>query len=132
MTARLVLGDVSGSGAQPGAPATHFNDYFDSDLRARAGYAYGRFLPYVAAGVAWSESEQTDTANGNFRGALSDFSGVVGLGLDYMASDRITIRAEYVHADTFTNVNTHLDSESCCSQSRSNDGFRLGLAYFFH
>ena len=93
---------------------------------------YGRFLPYVAAGVAWSESEQTDTANGNFRGALSDFSGVVGLGLDYMASDRITIRAEYVHADTFTNVNTHLDSESCCSQSRSSDGFRLGLAYFFH
>ena len=128
----FTLGDVSGSGAQPGAPATHYRDYFDSDLRARIGYAYGRFLPYVAAGAAWGESEQTDTANGNFRGALSDFSGVVGLGLEYMASDRITIRAEYVHADTFTNVNTHLDSDGCCSQSRSSDGFRLGLAYFFH
>jgi len=128
----LTLGDVEGNGAQPGAPATHYRDYFDADLRARAGYAFGRFLPYVAAGVAWNDSEQTDTTNGNFRDALSDFSGIVGVGLEYMASDRITIRAEYVHADTFSNVNTHLDSESCCSQSRSSDGFRLGLAYFFH
>ena len=107
----LTLGDVEGNGAQPGAPATHYRDYFDADLRARAGYAFGRFLPYVAAGVAWNDSEQTDTTNGNFRDALSDFSGIVGVGLEYMASDRITIRAEYVHADTFTNVNTHLDSE---------------------
>jgi opacity protein-like surface antigen len=128
----LTLGDVEGNGAQPGAPATHYRDYFDADIRARAGYAFGRFLPYVAAGLAWNDSEQTDTANGNFRDALSDFSGIVGVGLEYMASDRITIRAEYVHADTFSNVNTHLDSESCCSQSRSSDGFRLGLAYFFH
>jgi outer membrane immunogenic protein len=128
----LTLGSVEGNGAQPGAPATHYRDYFDTDLRARAGYAFGRFLPYVALGVAWNDSEQRDTANGNFRGALSDFSGVVGLGVDYMASDRITLRAEYVHADTFTNVNTHLDSETCCSQSRSSDGFRFGLAYFLH
>ena len=128
----LTLGDVEGNGAQPGAPTPHYRDYFDADLRARAGYAFGRFLPYVAAGVAWNDSEQTDTTNGNFRDALSDFSGIVGVGLEYMASDRITIRAEYVHADTFSNVNTHLDSESCCSQSRSSDGFRLGLAYFFH
>ena len=42
--------------------------------------------PYVAAGAAWSDSEQTDTANGNFRGALSDFSGVVGLGLEAAAT----------------------------------------------
>ena len=130
--AAMTLGDVSGSGAQPGATATHYKDYFDSDLRARAGYAFGRFLPFVAAGVAWNDSEQTDTTNGHFRGALSDLSGVVGLGVDYMASDRITFRAEYVHSDTFTNVNTHLDSETCCSQSRSSDGFRLGLAYFLH
>ena len=126
------LGDVSGNGAQPGAPATHYQDYFDADLRARAGYAFGRFLPFVAAGVVWSDSEQTDKTNGNFRDALSDLSGSVGLGLDYMASDRITLRAEYFHTNTFTNVNTHLDSETCCSQSRSSDGFRLGLAYFLH
>jgi Outer membrane protein beta-barrel domain len=126
------LGDVSGNGAQPGAPATHYQDYFDTDLRARAGYAWGRFLPYIAGGVVWSDSQQTDTTNGNFRGALSDFSGEVGLGLDYMVSDRITFRAEYVHTNTFNNVKTLLDSETCCSQSRSSDGFRLGLAYFMH
>ena len=126
------LGDISGNGAQPGAPATHYQDYFDTDLRARAGYAFGRFLPYVAGGVVWSDSHQTDTTNGNFRDALSDFSGSVGLGVDYMASDRITLRAEYVHTNTFTNVKTLLDSETCCSQSRSSDGFRLGVAYFLH
>jgi outer membrane immunogenic protein len=111
---------------------THYQDYFDTDLRARAGYAFGRFLPFVAGGAVWSDSQQTDKTNGNFRGALSDLSGSVGVGVDYMASDRITLRAEYVHTNTFTNVNTHLDSETCCSQSRSSDGFRLGLAYFMH
>jgi outer membrane immunogenic protein len=124
--------DIQGSGAQPGALATHYKDYFDTDFRGRAGYAFGRFLPFVSAGVAWSDSEQTDLIAGNYRGALSDVSGLIGLGVDYMASDRVALRAEYVHSETFTNVNTHLDSETCCSQSRSGDSFRLGLAYFLH
>ena len=126
------LGDVDGDGPQPGAPSTHYKDYFDSNLRGRVGYAFGRFLPFVAAGAGWSESSQTDNANGNYRGALSQVSGLVGGGVDYMATERIALRAEYYHGENFGTVSTHLDSETCCSQSRSSDTFQLGLAYFFH
>jgi outer membrane immunogenic protein len=126
------LGDIDGDGAQPGAPSTHYKDYFDTDLRARVGWAFGRFLPFVAGGAAWSDVAETDNANGNFRGALSPFSGLIGGGIDYMATDRIAVRAEYIHSESFGNVSTHLDSETCCSQSRSSDAFRVGLAFFMH
>jgi len=127
-----VLSGVEGDGAQPGALTTHYDNYFDSDFRGRVGYAFGRFLPFLDAGVQWSESAETDKANGNYRGALSQVSGTFGGGVDYMATDRIALRAEYLHGESLGTVQTHLDSESCCSQSHSSDAFRLGLAYFFH
>jgi hypothetical protein len=126
------LSDIEGNGAQPGAPSTHYKDYFDSDLRGRVGYAFGRFMPFIAGGVGWNESAQTDNINGNYRGALNQFSGLVGVGLDYMATERIALRAEYIHGENLGTINTHLDSETCCSQSQSSDSFRVGLAFFFH
>jgi outer membrane immunogenic protein len=126
------LSGVAGDGPQPGAPSTHYENYFDSDFRGRAGYALGRFLPFLAAGAQWSESAQTDKANGNYRGALSHVSGLFGGGVDYMATDRIALRAEYVRGESFGTVKTHLDSETCCSQSLSSDAFKLGLAFYLH
>jgi outer membrane immunogenic protein len=121
---------VRGKGAQPGAASSDYNDYFETDLRARAGYAWGRFLPFVAAGLAFGESEQSEPNTGDARYAVPAFSGTLGAGVDIMASDRIVIRAEYLYARTLQSSATHLASDACCDQSRQSEGFRLGLGYF--
>jgi outer membrane immunogenic protein len=127
-----MLSGVEGDGPQPGALSTHYENYLDSDFRGRVGYAFGRFLPFLAAGALWSESAQTDRSNGDYRGALAQVSALFGGGVDYMATDRVALRAEYLHGASLGTVNTHLDSEVCCSQSRSSDSFRLGIAYYLH
>ncbi len=127
-----MLGDIAGHGPQPGAAATTYHDYFQSDFRGRAGYAFGRFLPFFAAGVSYGQSRQIDVATGNQQGLAADWAWTVGGGVDYMLSERLALRAEYLHSQSLSNDETHLDSESCCAQRRADDAFRVGLAYFFH
>lgn len=127
-----MLANVTGHGAQPGAPATNYQDFLESDLRARAGYAVGRFLPFAAAGVAFGSSRQIDNATGAQKGDVPTVSATVGVGVDYMATDRIALRAEYLYSHSLFSESTHLDSEVCCGQSRSANSVRVGAAYFFH
>jgi outer membrane immunogenic protein len=127
-----MLGSVTGHGPQPGAASTNYDNYFQTDLRGRAGYAFGRFLPYFATGVAWGQSRQIDTATGDNQGLVSAWSWTVGAGVEYLIAERWSVRAEYLYSRSFSNVETHLDSITCCAQTRSNDSFRVGLAYFFH
>jgi outer membrane immunogenic protein len=127
-----MLGDISGHGPQPGAASTTYHDFFQTDARGRAGYAFGRFLPFVAAGVAYGQSRQIDTATGDNQGNVPAWSWTVGAGVDYLLAERWALRAEYLYSRSFSNQETHLDSITCCAQTRSNDQFRVGLAYFFH
>jgi outer membrane immunogenic protein len=127
-----MLANVTGHGAQPGTPSTAYRDFLESDFRGRAGYAIGRFLPFVAAGLAVASSEQTDNMMGADKGAVPAVSGTIGVGVDYMASDRIALRAEYLYSHSLVDESTHLDNDSCCNQSRSSNSVRLGVAYFFH
>jgi opacity protein-like surface antigen len=127
-----MLANVSGDGAQPGAASTSYRNFLTGDFRARAGYAFGRFLPYAALGLAFDNAEETDSATGQRQGNIAFISGEVGVGLDYMASERIALRAEYDYAHTLTAISTHLGSETCCQQTRASNSVRLGVAYFFH
>jgi len=65
-------------------------------LRARAGAAIDRFLPYVTGGLAYGH------ASYEF-GGLSTSAGntgwTVGAGLEYAATDNISVKAEYLYAD---------------------------------
>ena len=127
-----MLAGINGHGPQPGAASTRYDDYFQTDLRGRAGYAFGRFLPYFAAGVAYGASRQIDNATGNNQGLVSAWGWTVGAGVEYLIAERWSVRAEYLNSNSFTHDQTHLDSITCCAQTRSNDQFRVGLAYFFH
>ena len=127
-----MLANISGSGAQPGVAATSARDYFSGDVRARAGYAFGRLLPFAAAGIALDNAEEFAPALGRSQGNVTFASGVVGAGVDYMASDRIALRAEYLYSHTLSASAVHLASETCCNQSRSGNTLRFGVAYFFH
>jgi len=124
------FGAINGDGPQPLAASTHFHDYFLSDVRGRAGWAFGRWLPFAAAGLAFDTSSQTDRANGNYRGDVFQTSATIGAGLDYMLTDRLTLRAEYNYAHSLGSITTKLDSQSCCTQTRDSQSFRLGIGYF--
>jgi outer membrane immunogenic protein len=127
-----MLENVTGHGPQPGAIDTSYRGYFEGDVRGRAGYAFGRFLPFIAAGVMLQTSQQVDRLTGNQRGRLSDMDGTIGAGIDYMVTDRISLRGEYLYGQSFSTADTHLDSDTCCKQSRSTNMIRIGAAYWFH
>ena len=124
------FGSVTGDGPQPFAVSTHFRDYFLSDIRGRVGYAFDRWMPYVAGGVLWDTSSQFDRATGNYRAAVSQWSGTVGGGLEYMITDRLSVRGEYLFARSIGTITTELNAENCCSQKREANTFRIGLGYF--
>jgi outer membrane immunogenic protein len=124
--------NVVGHGAEPGAADAAYQNFLESDMRGRAGYAIGRFLPFFAAGLDFGSSQQTDTANGNTRGNLPVLASTVGAGVEYLASDLVALRAEYLHSHSLLDESTHLDSDACCNQTRAANSFRLGLAYFLH
>jgi len=69
-------------------------------VRARLGYAVGRILPYVAAGVAFAKVEDTITVAG-VPGFYSDtYTGyTVGAGLEYAMTDNVILRGEYRFSD---------------------------------
>ncbi len=70
-------------------------------IRARAGYAIDRFLPYVTAGIAFGKYELTP--NYALTGPLPDskvqVGPTVGVGVEYAISDRINARVEYRYTD---------------------------------
>ncbi len=127
-----MLANVVGHGAQPGAASTNYQDFLESDLRGRAGYAVGRFLPFVAGGLDFGASQQVDNATGNARANQPVLAGTLGAGVEYMATERIAIRAEYLYSHSLLSENTHLDGDDCCGQTRISNGVRVGAAYFFH
>jgi len=127
-----MLGNVVGHGAQPGAASTSYQDFLESDLRGRAGYAVGRFLPFVAGGLDFGASQQVDNATGNVKANQPVLAGTLGAGLDYMATERIAIRAEYLYSHSLASETTRLDGDNCCGQTRTSNSVRVGAAYFFH
>jgi opacity protein-like surface antigen len=125
------LANARGSGAQPSIAAVSYQDYFETDLRGRAGYAFGRFLPYVTLGGAWSRSQQIDLATGSDRSRVPSEGVIGGAGLEYMLSDRWSARVEYLLDSSYKNQVTGLDGLAL-SQSRFSQTARVGLAYYFH
>jgi outer membrane immunogenic protein len=97
-------------------------------LRAKVGYAYNRWLPYVTGGAAWGDVSYNETCPdvGNIsytfcssapRGNYSDgtpkpYAGpysntkseilwgwTIGAGVQYAVTDRVWLGAEYLHID---------------------------------
>jgi high affinity Mn2+ porin len=113
------------------APFNSTLDYVGT-VRGRAGYAFGRWMPYVAGGFAW----------GHTRADINDGSGAIighyqtgwtaGVGLDFAVSGNWSARLEYDHVDLsgqsyalsafgLPGVNVHPDI----------DLLKLGLNYRF-
>ena len=121
--------DIEGNGTGPAAN-THFRNYVNADLRARAGYAFGSYLPFLAAGLAYGRSEQVDNITRSELGRVNNEAIEAGAGLDYRVSERVSLRGEYVHE--FGTNNKILDLNGVpTKQTIDGDFFRLGAAYHF-
>ena len=126
--------NATGTGPQPtGAPmdAVSYRNYFETEARLRAGYAFGRFLPYVTAGLDYGRSEQTDLATGSYRGRVWSDGVAAGGGLEYAFDDRWTARLEYLYGWSTNSDATRLDALPL-EQTRPAQTLRAGLAYYFH
>jgi outer membrane immunogenic protein len=125
--------NATGTGPQPSISAVKSNNYFEADARLRAGYALGRFLPYVTAGLGYGRSEQTDLTSGSYRGRVPSESAVAGAGLEYGIDDRWTARLEYLYEWSIGTEWTRLDAQNLVlDQTRPAQTLRAGLAYYFH
>ncbi|MDB5509771.1 MAG: Opacity protein [Hyphomicrobiales bacterium] len=126
------LTDWEGSGTVPGTlNAQNYRNYIEADVRGRLGYSFGRFLPFVAGGVAWGRSEQIDRATGSQRGRIPTEAWTLGAGVDYMIADNLSARVEYQHQRTMKNVDVFLNGV-ILDQKRNADLFRVGVAYHFN
>lgn len=105
-------------------------------LRARAGYAFDRFMPYLAGGVAFARYEYGiwDSSDDTGFNASETMTGwTIGGGAEYAATDNLILRAEYRYSDFGDN---RVD-EAATTGWYTNDvdlkthDIRLGIAYKF-
>jgi outer membrane immunogenic protein len=73
-----------------------------ANIRGRLGYAFDRFLPYIAGGVAFGDVTTTYALAGGppYLSKTSDRVGwTIGAGLEYAITDNILARVEYRYTD---------------------------------
>jgi outer membrane immunogenic protein len=81
-------------------------------VRARAGVQNGRWLGFATGGFAFGGFEDFIGGTDAFSGPVPDFSGgvktkagyVIGAGVEYAATAKISIKAEYLFADLGKNT----------------------------
>jgi outer membrane immunogenic protein len=93
----IVLGveaDVNYSNANDSVAGTKSTlDYFGT-VRARAGYAMDRVLPYVTGGFAWGSNEVKTAA---LKQSKTHYGWTAGAGVEYAFTQNISARAEYLY-----------------------------------
>ena len=126
------------------ADALNANDYslegkirqkWEGSTRIRVGYAYDRWLPYIAGGVAYSKINSSV----NFADSTGTFSGVstdktmtgwtAGAGFDYAMMDNVLLRLEYRYTD-YGNKDFSNGDFGYKLKYKTNE-VRVGVAYKF-
>ena len=112
--------------------------------RVRLGYSYGRFLPYLTAGLSFATTEtfynlaspgffasQSSTVT---RSGIFPHVGAAGIGLEYAATDQLSLKVEYLY--DFINARSVIFNPSPASTVQFNTRTmyhlaRIGLNYHF-
>jgi outer membrane immunogenic protein len=97
-------------------------------LRARAGYAVDRFLPYAAGGVAFAKYKVSVDDNGLIGADKQTLTGwTIGAGVEYAISDNVIGRFEYRYTDFGNDKGFFGDADI----DLSSHDLRVGIAYKF-
>lgn len=112
----------------------HAKMTWNGAVRARVGYAYDRFLPYVAGGVSFGEYkfDLLRTSGATIFSEKATMTGWnIGAGVEYAATNNLILRAEYRYTDFGSKTFHDLwGVDEAKIRLRTND-IRLGIAYKF-
>jgi len=108
-------------------------------IRARAGYAIDRLMPYIAGGIAFGSVKNSATGLGiddniyTVSQSKTLTGWTAGAGVDYAATDNVILRLEYRYTDygrkNFSAGNDDFGLEAR-NKFKTNE-IRLGVAYKF-
>jgi outer membrane immunogenic protein len=96
------LASVIGRATDPtGAIAGSVRHQWFTTLAGRLGYAYGRTLPYLKGGAAWTRYRWSFDAPGvgNGFGTINRAGWMVGLGVEHAFWDNVSAKIEYNYLD---------------------------------
>lgn len=102
-------------------------------VRARAGYAVDRFLPYLAGGIAFGQVKNSygiTVLNTTYSDKETLAGWTIGAGLDYAATDNLILRFEYRYTDYGSKDFDFAGTEGVSYKLKTND-IRVGIAYKF-
>lgn len=79
-------------------------DYFGT-IRARLGYAYDRFLPYITGGLAYGKTSTDLSVIGIplFSDSSTNWGWTIGAGGEFAITNNWTFKAEYLYVDLGSN-----------------------------
>lgn len=138
--------DLAGSGIIGSSKADHHQDITTDgglygDITGRVGFTFQRALIYGKGGFAFYDGEaaQATTADGFATHSTGTFTGfVVGGGVEYELSEKISVKAEFLHMDFGTQGGDqtsitddpvgHVYSNS---HTLDADSLKFGVAYHF-
>jgi outer membrane immunogenic protein len=104
-------------------------------VRARLGYATGRFLPYIAGGVSFARYDfrWEDHVNGTvpFSHGATLVGWNIGTGFEYAMRDHLIVRVEYRYTDFGTDHLPNTYSGPLTKMELQTHDVRLGIAYKF-
>jgi len=117
----LLLGSVTGKA----------DEKWRGSVRARLGYAFDNFLPYITGGVAWSDWDTTATSEflGTVKNSDTFVGWTIGAGLEYGFTPNLIGRVEYRYTDFGSN-----DTDTVLGTLKTDlkdNAVRIGLAYKF-
>ena len=120
------LGNALHHPGWPNLTITSKTDY-GGTARARLGYAFGQFLPYLTGGYAWTHANVSATD-----GPLSEtanYNGwTIGGGAEYGFTERVSVKAEYLHSEFGSH--DFFSGKPYSSTSKPNsDAFRVGINF---
>lgn len=102
-------------------------------VRARAGYAVDRFLPYLAGGVAFGQVKNSygiPAVNNVYTDKETLTGWTIGAGVDYAATDNLILRLEYRYTDYGSKDFDFGGTDGVSYKLKTND-IRVGIAYKF-
>ena len=88
---------IGGSTTFACAPGCETRNHWLSTVRGRAGYAFGRVLPFVTAGLAVGDIKAS--VPGFPAGSTTTAGWTVGAGLEFGIVSNVSVKAEYLYVN---------------------------------
>ena len=123
-----IYDSLSDAHGRPGNTIKTSSDYACT-LRARLGYAVGRFLPYITAGGAGANAKVSAT-DGSLSQSDFQLGWAAGAGLEYAVNNNWSVRFEYLHID-FGSHTWFAGQLWQSSSTLTSETLRFGINYKF-